>query len=109
MLDLLNGLEEDRRLMKRASEELRKRGHELAKAENEYQVAKHTRCLQLKAEGYSATMISLIIKGDDEVSTKLLARDIAQVDYQSAIEALNVYKLDSRLLEAQLQREWSQQ
>lgn len=109
MLDLLNGIEEDRKLMKRASEELKKRGYELANAESEYQKSKYKRALEMKADGMSATMINLLIKGDPEVSIKLLARDCAQANYQSAIEALNCYKLDARLLEAQLSREWGQQ
>lgn len=109
MLDLLNGLEEDRKLMKRASEELKKRGYELAQSEADYQRLKYSKALQMKADGMSATMISLILKGDEEVSAALFKRDCAQADYQSAIEALNVYKLDSRLLEAQIQREWGQQ
>lgn len=106
MDDLVTGLMRDRDLMKKASSEMKERGMALANAEAEYQTAKAKTALVLKAEGLSATFIQLVIKGDERVSPSLLARDCAQVDYDSAREALNVYKLDARLLEAQIDREY---
>lgn len=107
MDNLFQMLQDDRRLMKAASSELKKRGETYARAEAEYQATKNKRALELKADGFSATMIQLIIKGDDEVNDKLFERDLAEMDYRSAIEALNVYKLDARMIEAQIQREWT--
>lgn len=104
--DLIPALMRDRELMKTASRELKERGVALAKAEAEYQAAKNATALRMKAEGFSATMINLILKGDDHVSQLLFARDCAQVEYDSAKEALNVYKLDARLIEAQIDREY---
>lgn len=106
MNDPVSDLMRDRDLMKRASEALKERGIALAKAEAEYQTAKHSRSIAMKAEGNSATMIQLLIKGDERVSAAMFARDCAQVEYDSAKEALNVYKLDARLLEAQIDREY---
>ena len=106
MSDLIADLVRDRDLMKRASEELKRRGVALAKAEAEYQTAKAAAALSLKADGYSATMIAMILKGDERISVPMFARDCAQVEYDSAREALNVYKLDARLLEAQIDREY---
>lgn len=107
MQQVYEDLARDRDLMQRASRELKDRGIALARAEAEYQTAKNKRALEMKAEGYAATMISLILKGDDEVSVKLFERDCAQVLYDSAKEALQCYKLDARLLESQLEREWN--
>ena len=106
MSELLADLMRDRRLMKEASSQLRERGFELARAEAEYQSAKSARALELKADGMPATMISLVIKGDKKVAGKMFERDCAQVRYDSAKEALQVYKLDARMLEAQIDREW---
>ena len=100
-------LGESRDYMRRASSELKERGIALAKAEAEYQATKNRRALEMKAEGFAATMIQMILKGDDEVSLKLFERDCAQVMYDSAREALNCYKLDARLIEAQIEREWN--
>lgn len=107
MDSLLSALQDDRRLMKTASRELKTRGEAYARAEAEYQKAKNKRALELKAEGLSATMIQLTIKGDPDVNEKLFDRDLAEIDYKSAVEALNVYKLDARMIEAQIQREWT--
>lgn len=106
MDSIYRALDEDRRLMKRASSEITKRGIDYAKAEAEYQATKARRALEMKADHYPVTFIQTIIKGDEEVNKKLLARDCAEAEYKSAVEALNVYKLDARLIEAQIQREW---
>lgn len=107
MQQIYNDLARDRDLMQKASRELKERGIALAKAEAEYQTVKNKRALEMRAEGYAATMIGLILKGDEQVSGKLFERDCAQVLYDSAKEALNCYKLDARLLEAQLERDWN--
>lgn len=109
MLSLIQGLEDDRRLMKAASSEIKKRGKEYAEAEADYQATKARVALEMKANGYPVTFIQTIIKGNKEVNDKLFKRDCAEAEYRSAMEALNVYKLDSRLLEAQIAREWSSQ
>lgn len=107
-MDLVGGVNEDRELMKLAVKEAKDRGLRLAKAEAEYQSRKHIRALQLKSDGHSATMVQLILKGDPDVCEALFERDCAQVEYDSAVEAINAYKLSARLLEAQIQREWNQ-
>jgi hypothetical protein len=105
--EIYAALSRDRDLMKAASKELRDRGIAKARAEADYQTVKNRRALELKAEGCSASLIQMTIKGDPEVNKKLFERDCAEVLYDSAKEALNCYKLDARLLEAQLEREWN--
>lgn len=106
--DLLTMLDHDRTLMIHALSEAKERGLALAHAEAEYQTAKNKTALLLKAEGQAATMISLLLKGDERVSNALFMRDCAQVMYDSAKEAINTYKLSARLIEAQIAREYNQ-
>lgn len=108
MLTLYQQLEYARKQMKNASKELRDRGKAKARAEADYQAVKNRRALEMKAEGHSGTMIQTLIKGDPEVNEKLFARDCAEVLYESAKEALQVFKLDAKLTEAQISREWNQ-
>lgn len=108
MDNLLLELKRDRDLMKIASSEVKTRGIEYARAEAEYQSAKARRALEMKADGCPVTFIQTVIKGDEEVCEKMFQRDCAEAEYKSAVEALNVYKLDSRLLEAQISREWGE-
>lgn len=106
-MNLIDAVDRDRQMMLKAVTEAKNRGIALAKAEAEYQTAKHRKVLALKAQGTPATLIALLVKGDDDVSLKLFERDCAQVEYDSAKEAINAYKLSARLLEAQIQREWN--
>ena len=106
-MSLIDDLNSDRELMLKAVREAKTRGFALAQAESEYQVAKNTRALELRADDMPATMISLVLKGDPQVSEKLFARDCAKVEYESAQEAINAYKLSARLIENQIQREWN--
>lgn len=105
--DLVAAVESDRRMMLLAVEEAKKRGIALAKAEAEYQTAKHAKALQMRSEGIPATLIAVMLKGDEDVSCRLFERDCAQAEYDSAREAINAYKLSARLIEAQIQREWN--
>lgn len=108
MQDVFSDLMRDRDLMKKASEELKERGIAKAQAEAEYQRVKAARALEMKAEGIPATLIQMTIKGDTKVNEKLFERECAVALYESAHEALQLYKLDARLLEAQIQREYDQ-
>lgn len=106
-MNLIEAVNRDRELMLLAVSEAKERGIALARAEAEYQAAKHAKVLELKADGMPATLIQLLVKGDEDVSMKLFMRDCAQVEYDSAREAINAYKLSARLVEAQIQREWN--
>ena len=85
---------------------LRKNGDAYAKAEREYQVAKTQTVLKMKDAGASVTEIGLSIKGQPEVSEKLFARDVAKVMYETNQEHINTVKLQLRLLDNQIAREW---
>ena len=61
---------------------------------------------KLKDAGASITEISLSIKGQPEVAEKLFARDVAKVMYEANQEHINTVKLQLRLLDNQIAREW---
>ena len=85
---------------------LRKNGNEYAKAEAEYQTIKAQTVLKMKDAGASITEISLSIKGQPEVAEKLFTRDVAKVMYEANQELINTVKLQLRLLDNQIAREW---
>ena len=85
---------------------LRKNGNEYARAEREYQVAKAQTVLKMKDAGASITEINLSIKGQPEVSELLFKRDVAKVLYETNQEHINTVKLQLRLLDNQIAREW---
>lgn len=83
------------------------RGLEYSKAEAAYYTAKDRRVRELMDEGYSATAIGMIVKGEESVNDKLQRYRDMEVLYKNALEAVNVYKLRLRVLESQYEREWS--
>lgn len=86
---------------------LRRNGTDLANKERDYKVALRQEALKLRQEkGMPVTLISQIIYGVPEVADLRLKRDIAETMYQTNIEHINVTKLQLRLLEAQLSREY---
>lgn len=87
--------------------ELERLSKEYVEAENEYQAAKHIRSLELQEEGMSATLINMIIKGDPTVSPLLQKRNHAEKLREVSNEKINVIKLQIRVYEKQLEREWS--
>ena len=56
----------------------------------------------------AVTLINQIIYGIPEVANKRFKRDVAEAMYNTAQESINVLKLQIRVLEGQLSREWGQ-
>lgn len=86
---------------------LRKNGNELAEAEREYRMLLCQEALKLRADDMPVTLINQVIYGVPGVADKRLRRDIAQSMYTANQEHIQVTKLKLRILESQLQREWS--
>ena len=105
-MTLILELQDKRELLNKALSECVKRGKELAQAECEYKQSAAKFILAQRAMGTPATLIRELALGDEEVSRLRLKRDIASVYYDNAKEARNIYKLEARLIEEQIAREW---
>lgn len=105
-MDLLIELDKKRQVLNQKMNDSVKAGMRLAQAEHDYRVCLKQNVLKLEAEGYKVTTINLIIYGIEEVADKRLERDKAQVLYDANKDAINSCKLELKLLEAQIQREW---
>lgn len=107
-IDLYSQLDQKTRLLDVAVRELRQRGTAYAQAERDYRVAKAKAILREREKGTAATITLDLVKGDREVSRLCFERDCAEVLYRSALEAIQSTKLQLRLLDAQLTREYGQ-
>ena len=107
MQDLITEVDKLRNEPHTSMRMLRKHGEELAHAENNYQVKKAQTVLTIKDKGCSITEIGISIKGQPEVAQAMLQRDIAKTMYEANQEHINVVKLELRVLENQIAREWS--
>lgn len=87
--------------------QLRKNGSAKAQAEYDYQLLKAKEHMKLIDEGMPATTAKEIIRGVPSVAKARFDRDLSEVVYQANFEAINSIKLQLRLIENQLQREYS--
>lgn len=78
-----------------------------AQAEKDYKMLLSKEALKMRDEGMAVGMISLTIHGIPSVAEARFKRDIAEGVYKANLEAINVYKLQLKLMEAQANREWS--
>ena len=89
-----------------AVRELARQGDLYAQAEYSYCVQKNKTAYRLKSEGHSATMIMQLLKGEPEVAILMRERDVAKSRYKAAEETINMLKLQMRLADNQISREW---
>lgn len=85
---------------------LRKSGTDYAQAERDYKVLLRTECLRLRGEGMAIGMIDKTCYGIPSVAEARFKRDCAETVYKANTEAINSIKLQMRLIEAQIEREW---
>nr|DAU67705.1 MAG TPA: hypothetical protein [Caudoviricetes sp.] len=107
-MDLFNDLQS---LIQRLNVSVRKLndyGNERAINEKNYKVTLRQEALKLRQEkNMPVTLINQIIYGIPEVADKRFKRDVAETMYNVALENINSLKLQIRILENQLSREWS--
>ena len=86
---------------------LRKTGTEFAEAERDYKITLREEALKLRSEkGMPVTLIQQIIYGVPKVAEKRFQRDIKEAVYKANQEAINSTKLQIRILENQISREY---
>lgn len=99
-----------KRLMARMNDllnELEKLGIEAAQAEYNYRLEEAKKTLILRDDGFQATLIPTLTKGDEKVAKTRLTRDVAEVRYKSAQERINAVKKEISVLAEEINREWS--
>ena len=86
--------------------QLRENGTNYAQAEKDYKVLLRQECLKLRDEGMAIGMIDKTCYGIPSVAEARFRRDVAEAVYKANQEAINSIKLQMRLLEGQISREW---
>lgn len=104
---LVTSLHESQKMLRSALSEFHKRSRAYSESRKSYQIALAKQILLLRSEKYPATIIPDLARGNEEVAELRFERDIAEGLMKSAQEAINVYKLEVRLLESQIDREWT--
>lgn len=105
--DLYNEILAKRKELNQATRLLTETGKARAKAEYRYQVLKTSECLKMRDQGMPVGLIEQTVRGIPEVAKVRFKRDVADVNYDANRDHINSLKLELRLLENQLQREWT--
>lgn len=108
MSDLLQELQNKTQQLDISVRQLRQSGTAYAQAEKDYKVLLRIECLKLRDEGMAIGMIDKTCYGIPSVAEARFKRDVAKAVYTANQEAINSIKLQMRLIEGQLQREWGQ-
>lgn len=105
-MDLYNELNNKIQQLEKSIRSLRINGTAYAEAERDYKILLRQECLRLRDEGMAIGMIDKTCFGIPSVAEARFKRDIAESIYKANQEAINSIKLQLRLIESQLQREW---
>lgn len=104
--DLMLELQEKLRLLDAALATYGTRGRAYAEAERDYRVELRKLILTERVNKTPTSIIGDVCRGDPTIAEMKFQRDVAEATYKSAIEAINIYKLQIRVLENQIEREW---
>lgn len=108
MQDLMSELQRKIDELSISIKKLRANGSALAEAERDYKIKLRQEALKLRAEkGMPVTLIQQVVYGVPEVAELRYKRDIAEAMYLANQEHINTTKLQIRILDNQVGREWS--
>ena len=106
-MDYINEIFQKQEELTACIKHLKQNGIKLAEAERDYKICLRYEALKLRADNnMPVTLINQIIYGVPEVAKKRFDRDIAETMYNTAQEKINTLKLQIRILENQIQREY---
>lgn len=107
-MDLYNELQIKIQELNKSIKSLRHTGTEYAEAERAYKVCLRQYALKCRSEqDMPVTLIQQTVYGIPEVAEKRFTRDVSEAAYKANQEAINSIKLQIRIIESQLQREYS--
>ena len=105
-MDLITERDTKQRQLDKAILDLRGNGTAFAESERDYKVLLRQEVLKLRDEGVAIGVIDKICYGIPSVAEARYKRDVAMTIYQANQEAINSLKLQLRLIDNQIQREW---
>ena len=105
-MDLLNELQQKLKELDISVRQLRVSGTAYAKAERDYKVKLREESLKARDEGMAIGMIDKTVYGIPSVAELRFQRDCAETIYKANQESINSIKLQIRILESQIDREW---
>jgi hypothetical protein len=105
MQDLMIEMRDLRKTLSTAISELKRRGRDKAKAEQEYRVALAKEILIQRDAGMPVTIISDICRGKAEIAKLKFERDFAETLYETCLQKIYQCKIEMGIIEEQMKAE----
>lgn len=106
-MDLQNELMQKTAYLDNSIKMLRKTGSEYAKAYTEYRIALAKELLLLKNDGYAITLAGDIARGKPEIAHLKFEEISKEAIYKANMESINALKLEIKIIQEQLNKEWT--
>lgn len=106
-MDLINQLSSLIEQLDISVKALRHTGEEFAKADRDYKMKLSETLLRLEAEGRPVSNLQYIARGMKDVANAKYQQIAKEAVYKANLEAINSLKLQIKVLDAQIQREWT--
>lgn len=106
--DLWQELRSKSQQLETSIKSLRRTGAEYAQAERDYKVLLRQECLKLRDDGMAIGLIDKTCYGIPSVAEARFKRDVSEAVYKANQEAINSLKLQLRLIDSQINRDWGQ-
>lgn len=106
--DLWSEIQSKTKQLDYSVKELRKSGTAYAEAEKAYKIKLRETALRLRSQDMAVGMISMTVYGIPEVAELRFKRDCCEAVYKANVEAIQAIKLEIRIINEQLSREWGQ-
>lgn len=99
LTEIIKEMREVRQRLNKASKEIFNLSRGKAEAERKYKVALRQEILKLKGEGYAATLINDLARGEERIAQLRFERDIAKELYMSGLESMKQTRTEASLLQ----------
>lgn len=106
-MDLINQLESLIDQLNKSVKSLRYTGADYAEADRAYKVKLSETLLRLEAEGRPVSNLQYIARGIQDVADAKYQQIATEAIYKANLEAIQALKLQIKVLDAQIGREWS--
>ena len=106
-MDLINYLNELQNQLNVSVKSLRKTGSDYAKAYTEYRIALAEELVKLKDQGTPATLCGDLARGKRDVAQKKFQEISTEAIYKANLESINALKIQIKVVQEQLEREWN--
>lgn len=104
--DLYTELQSKVEMLDKALTAFGKRGKAFAEADMEHRMELSKSILVQREEGIPVSVISKVCEGLPEIAKLRFKRDVAEVQYSSAKEMINALKLEIKVIEEAIERDY---